>query len=82
VRYATQLVYDRRDDQQRLILGDHTAATGELGSTLAVGGLSFSKLYQMTPYFIRQPLAGYAGTASTPSQVECASAACRCSASR
>jgi len=70
VRYATQLVYDRRDDQQRLILGDHTAATGELGSTLAVGGLSFSKLYQMTPYFIRQPLAGYAGTASTPSQVE------------
>ena len=70
VRYATQLVYDRRDDQQRLIVGDHTAASGELGSTLAVGGIGFAKLYQMTPYFIRQPLAGFAGAVSTPSQVE------------
>ena len=70
VRYATQLVYDRLQDQQRLIVGDHTAASGELGSTLALGGISFSKLYQMTPYFIRQPLAGFAGAVSTPSQVE------------
>jgi outer membrane usher protein FimD/PapC len=70
LRYATQLVYDRREDQQRAILGDQTAASGELGSTLAIGGAGFSKLYQMTPYFIRQPLAGYAGTVSTPSQVE------------
>jgi len=69
-RYATQLVYDRREEQQRLTVGDHTATSGELGSTLAVGGIGFSKLYQMTPYFIRQPLAGFAGTVSTPSQVE------------
>jgi len=70
IRYATQLVYDRREDQQRAILGDQTAASGELGSTLAIGGVGFAKLYAMTPYYIRQPLAGYAGTASTPSQVE------------
>ena len=69
-RYATQLIYDRREEQQRLTVGDHTATSGELGSTLAVGGIGFSKLYQMTPYFIRQPLAGFAGTVSTPSQVE------------
>jgi len=69
-RYATQLIYDRREEQQRLTLGDHTATSGELGSTLAVGGIGFSKLYQMTPYFIRQPLAGFAGSVSTPSQVE------------
>src|SRR6185436_1391925 len=69
-RYATQLVYDRREEQQRLTVGDHTATSGELGSTLAVGGIGFSKLYQMTPYFIRQPLAGFAGSVSTPSQVE------------
>ena len=70
VRYATQLVHDRREDQQRLIIGDHAAASGELGSNLALGGVGFSKLYQMTPYFIRQPLAGFAGSVSTPAQVE------------
>ena len=70
VRYETQLVYDRRDSQQRFILGDHTATSGELGSTLPVGGLGLFKLYSMTPYLVRQPLAGFAGTASTPSQVE------------
>src|SRR5262245_54055028 len=70
VRYATQIVYDRLAEQQRLVIGDQTAASGELGSTLPVGGIGFSKLYQLTPYFIRQPLAGYAGTVSTPSQVE------------
>lgn len=70
LRYATQLVHDRPAEQQRWVLGDHTAASGELGSTLAVGGIGFSKLYQLTPHFIRQPLAGYAGAVSTPSQVE------------
>jgi outer membrane usher protein len=70
VRFATQLVHDARETQQRFILGDHTATSGELGSTLAVGGLSFAKAYQLAPYMIRQPLAGFAGTVSTPSQVE------------
>jgi outer membrane usher protein len=70
LRYATQIVHDRPAEQQRLVIGDHTAASGELGSTLAVGGVSFSKLYQLTPHFVRQPLAGYAGAVSTPSQVE------------
>lgn len=70
IRYETQLVYDRREDQQRLILGDHTAASGELGSVLPVGGIGFFKLYSMSPYLVRQPMAGFAGTAATPSQVE------------
>jgi outer membrane usher protein len=70
IRYATQLVYDRREEQQRVILGDQTATSGELGSTLPLGGVGFYKLYQMTPYLMRQPLAGFAGTAATPSQVE------------
>lgn len=70
IRYATQLVYDRPSDQLRVVAGDHTAASGELGSTLSLGGLSLSKFYGMTPRFIRQPLAGYAGAASTPTQVE------------
>ena len=70
VRFATQLVHDSPATQQRFILGDHTATSGELGSTLAVGGVSFAKAFQLSPHTIRQPLAGFAGTVSTPSQVE------------
>jgi outer membrane usher protein len=70
LRYATQIIYDVPAEQQRWMLGDHAAASGELGSTLPVGGLSLAKLYQLTPHFVRQPLAGYAGAVSTPSQVE------------
>ena len=70
IRYDTQLVYDRRQDQQRWILGDQTAASGDLGSVLPVGGIGVSKLYQMTPYLVRQPMARFAGAVTTPSQVE------------
>jgi outer membrane usher protein len=70
LRYGTQLIYDRRADQQRFILGDQAAGSGELGSTLPIGGIGLYKLYAMTPYLMRQPLAGFGGVASTPSQVE------------
>src|SRR5262249_55297461 len=56
IRYEAQLVYDRREEQQRLILGDHTAMSGDLGSVLPVGGIGFFKLYSMTPYLVRQPM--------------------------
>lgn len=69
-RYLTQLVYDRPADQQRLIAGDFTGLSGELGSVLPMGGLNFSKVYDMTPELITQPLAGFAGVASSPSTVE------------
>jgi outer membrane usher protein len=70
IRYATQVVVDQPARQLRFVAGDHTAASGELGSTVSLGGLNLQKFYAMTPHFIRQPLAGYAGAASTPSQVE------------
>ena len=70
LRYATQLVYDRRADQQRWIAGDQLATSGELGSTLPLGGIGVSKLYSMTPYLVRQPLAGVVGAVTSPSQVE------------
>ena len=70
LRYNTQLVYDRPQDQQRYIVGDQTAASGELGSTAAIGGIGLAKHYPLTPNVVRQPLAGYAGAVSTPSLVE------------
>ncbi len=69
-RYLSQLVYDRPEDQQRLIAGDFIGTSGELGSTLNMGGLNFSKVYNMTPELIPQPVAGFAGIANSPSQVE------------
>ncbi len=69
-RYLTQLVYDRPELQQRFVAGDFTAVSGELGSVLPMGGLNFSKVYSLTPDLIRQPLAGFAGVATSPSVVE------------
>jgi len=69
-RFATQLVYDRPAELQRYTAGDYTAYSGELGSSVSMGGLNLSKVYQMAPYLVRQPLAGFAGVASTPSRVE------------
>jgi outer membrane usher protein FimD/PapC len=69
-RYLTQLVYDRPEEQQRLIAGDFTGISGELGSVLPMGGIHFSKVYGLTPELIRQPLAGFTGIATSPSTVE------------
>jgi len=69
-RYLTQLVYDRPELQQRFIAGDYTATSSSLGSVLLMGGLNFSKVYTMTPDFIRQPMAGFTGVATSASQVE------------
>jgi outer membrane usher protein len=64
------MVYDLPQEQQRFVLGDFTAFSGELGSVLPMGGLSLSKLYSMSPELVRQPLASFAGVATSPSQVE------------
>jgi len=69
-RYLTQLVYDRPEQQQRFTAGDYTATSSSLGSVLSMGGLNFSKVYAMTPDFIRQPMAGFTGVATSASQVE------------
>jgi outer membrane usher protein FimD/PapC len=69
-RYLTQLVYDRPEVQQRYVAGDFVGSSGELGSSLSMGGLNLSKVYSMAPDLVRQPLGGFAGVATSPSQVE------------
>ncbi len=58
-RLQSQIIYDRREDLQRFVAGDFFASSGELGSSVNLGGLSFSKIYQMNPYFIRYPLMNF-----------------------
>ena len=70
VRLQSSATYERRSDLQWVVLGDQFANSGDLGSTVNMGGLSLSKVYKMDPYFITQPVFSVKGTTVFPSQAE------------
>ncbi|TFH32757.1 MAG: hypothetical protein E4G97_02000, partial [Deltaproteobacteria bacterium] len=70
VRLSTNVTRDRREEMQRLVFGDLTASSGDLGTGVNLGGFGFSKVYRIDPYFLRYPLAGVGGMVSLPSQAE------------
>ncbi|MET0204811.1 MAG: fimbria/pilus outer membrane usher protein [Casimicrobiaceae bacterium] len=70
IRLNTSLIRDNRETLTRTIVGDTGFATNALGSTLQMGGLSYSKLYDIDPYFIRYPQQNLVGTLPTASEVD------------
>ena len=70
LRYATQFIRDDREALQRLVIGDEITTTGELGASVSIGGVSFSKAYQLAPYMVRQPSVNFAGTVALPSDID------------
>lgn len=70
VRFQTQLIHDDRERAQRWVAGDNFISSGELGSTLNLAGLGFTRAWQLTPYFVRYPTATFSGAATLPSDVE------------
>jgi outer membrane usher protein len=70
VRLSTNVTRDRRESMQRLVFGDLTASSGDLGTGVNLGGIGFSKIYRIDPYFLRYPLAGVGGMVSLPSEAE------------
>jgi len=69
-RLSTSLTKDDRETFQRTTLGDYLyTPISPLGSTLRLGGASFSKLYSLDPYVVRFPGQIITGTASLPSEV-------------
>jgi outer membrane usher protein FimD/PapC len=70
VRLMTNITYDYRGGLQRFIAGDFIASSGDLGSTLNMGGISFSKIYRMDPYLIKNPMLNVSGFVTLPSEVE------------
>ena len=70
VRLMSNITYDRREDLKRIVVGDFFASSGELGSTMNMGGISFSKSYNINPYFIKYPEINFSGLASLPSEIE------------
>ncbi|HEX9137674.1 MAG TPA: fimbria/pilus outer membrane usher protein, partial [Nitrospirota bacterium] len=70
VRLATNATYERRGDLQWIVVGDQVASPGNLGSSLNMGGVGFSKVYKLDPYFITQPVQSIQGVTQFPTQAE------------
>jgi outer membrane usher protein len=70
VRLMSNLTYERRQDLQWLVGGDMLASSGEMGSSINLGGIGLTKVYRMDPYLTRQPTFNFVGVAPTASQVE------------
>ena len=70
VRLMSNITVDRRADLQRTVFGDYFAATGDLGSNVILGGISYARIYKMDPYFITYPSITASGLVATPSEVD------------
>jgi len=71
VRQMTNVTYDARPSMQRVILGDfQVPSSGTIGTGVLLGGISFSKVYRIDPYFLYYPTARFSGEVSSPSSAE------------
>jgi outer membrane usher protein len=70
VRLQSNATYERRNELQWFVVGDQFANSGSLGSTVNIGGIGFSKLYRLDPYFITQPVFNIKGVSEFQSEVE------------
>lgn len=70
VRLMSSITYDRREGMERAIFGDFFGTSGPFGSTVNMGGISYSKNYNINPYFIKYPEIGFSGLAPLASDVE------------
>jgi outer membrane usher protein len=68
VRLQSSITHDDRQELRRFIVGDFFAASGDLGSNLNLGGVSFAKIYRIDPYYINYPTIGLSGQAALPSE--------------
>jgi len=71
VRLMSSITRDDPKALRRYVLGDFSATSGGmLGSSGIFGGLSISKNFSMSPYFIKFPGMDLSGVLQTPSEVE------------
>lgn len=69
VRLITSLIHDDRKSMKRTVAGDFYSSSGELGSIVNMGGVSYSKLFSIDPYFIQYPLLNISGVTALPSEI-------------
>ncbi|MEH1960268.1 MAG: fimbria/pilus outer membrane usher protein [Nostoc sp.] len=70
LRGLTNLTIDSPKNLNRLVIGDTFANTGNLGGGLLLGGISFSREFELNPYFVRQPTFALSGAVVNPSTLE------------
>ena len=72
-RLARLLTSIRTDDRKNLrtfILGDFPAVSGVLGSAPLLGGINFSKNYDIDPYYVKFPSLTFSGVLLYPSKAD------------
>ncbi len=70
VRLQSSFTYDDRKELRRFIAGDFFTSSGDLGSSLNLGGISLAKVFRIDPYFINYPTLGLAGQVALPSEAK------------
>ncbi len=70
IRLHTSITRDDRQQMHRATFGDLVASSGALGSNVNLGGIGFSKVYAIDPYFVTYPTFQFTGLASLPSEVD------------
>lgn len=70
VRGLTQLFVDDRLRLVRWVAGDSFAASGNLGGSVLLAGLSVARNFSLDPYFYRYPGVGVSGAVMTPSHAD------------
>jgi outer membrane usher protein FimD/PapC len=70
VRLTSSATYEEKNELTWLVAGDQIANSGDLGSSVNMGGLGFSKLYRLDPYFTTQPLFNLQGVSQFPSEAD------------
>jgi outer membrane usher protein len=69
-RLLTNAQYDDRANLRRFTAGDFFTPGFDVTGSVGMGGLSFSKLYRMDPYFVQYPTAGFTAQVALPSTVD------------
>jgi len=69
-RMMSSILWDDTENMRRYTLGDFMFTSGYLGSFGTLGGVSISKNFSLSPYFMKYPNPEISGILQTPSDVE------------
>ena len=70
VRLLSSVTKDDRENLNRLVVGDFLTPSRDFGSSVILGGISFSKAYGLDPGFVRFPTQSVSGSVVSPSDLE------------
>ncbi len=69
-RGNTSIIEDDRDKLTRLTFGDISTTSSTLGGPVTLGGIGYSRNFDINPYFLPYPTQRFAGIVNTPSTAD------------